>query len=80
MLGDLELAARADPGHGRRSSDGRQQIQAMVPEASCSRYALDLRSLTGGRGAFEAEHDHYDVLPPHLVERIASTAQHAGAH
>ena len=27
------------------------------------RYAVDLRSMTGGRGSFEAVHDHYDVLP-----------------
>jgi elongation factor G len=60
--------------------DGWQQIQAMVPEAELQRYVLDLRSITGGRGVFSAVHDHDDVLPPHLVERIAATAQHAGAH
>ena len=34
------------------------------------RYAIELRSLTGGRGRFNAEHDHYDVLPAHLVDTV----------
>ena len=34
------------------------------------RYAIDLRSLTGGRGRFTITHDHYDVLPAHLVDRV----------
>lgn len=52
--------------------DGRSVIQAMVPEAELARYVLDLRSLTGGRGSFTAVHDHYDVVPSHLVERVRS--------
>ncbi len=51
--------------------DGRHEIQAMVPEAELTRYVMDLRSLTGGRGTFTAVPDHYDVVPAHLVERIA---------
>ena len=34
------------------------------------RYAIDLRSMTGGRGRFTATHDHYDVLPSHLVDKL----------
>ena len=51
--------------------DGRSVIQALVPEAELERYVLDLRSLTGGRGTFEAEHSHYDVVPAHLVDKLA---------
>jgi len=62
VLGDL--SAR----RGRISSttvldDGRELIQAMVPEAELSHYVLDLRSLTGGRGVFDAAPDHYDIVP-----------------
>ncbi|WP_265520155.1 elongation factor G [Oerskovia flava] len=39
------------------------RIDALVPEAELARYVLDLRSLTGGRGRFEAVPDHYDALP-----------------
>jgi elongation factor G len=49
---------------------GAQKISALVPTAEIQRYAIDLRSLTAGRGRFRAEHDHYDVMPPNLVERM----------
>jgi hypothetical protein len=29
--------------------------------------------MTGGRGQFEAQHHHYDVLPQHLVEKAKQT-------
>ncbi|WP_407345731.1 elongation factor G [Pengzhenrongella phosphoraccumulans] len=69
VLGDLSTR------RGRISSttvldDGRQAIVAMVPEAELTRYVLDLRSLTGGRGSFEAVHDHYDILPEPLVAKV----------
>ncbi|GGC02636.1 elongation factor G [Cellulomonas carbonis] len=51
--------------------DGRSVIEATVPEAELARYVLDLRSLTGGRGSFTAEHSHYDVVPSHLVDKVA---------
>ena len=37
------------------------------PRRRAQRYAIDLRSMTGGRGRFAAEHDHYDLLPAHLA-------------
>lgn len=49
---------------------GAQKISALVPTAEIQRYAIDLRSLTAGRGRFRSEHDHYDVMPPNLVERM----------
>jgi elongation factor G len=33
--------------------------------------------MTGGRGTFSARHDHYDVLPSHLVDKIKPLANHA---
>jgi elongation factor G len=49
---------------------GDQKITALVPTAELQRYAVDLRSLTGGRGRFRAEHDHYDVVPPNVIEKM----------
>ncbi len=49
---------------------GVQKITALVPTAEIQRYAVDLRSLTAGRGRFRAEHDHYDVMPPNLVDKM----------
>jgi elongation factor G len=51
--------------------DGEQTITALVPTSEILRYAIDLRSLTGGRGRFSVRHDHYDLLPSHLVDRVA---------
>jgi elongation factor G len=50
---------------------GEQTITAQVPTSEVLRYAIDLRSLTGGRGRFHVRHDHYDVLPAHLVDKVA---------
>jgi elongation factor G len=52
------------------TGDGRQTIMALVPTSEIQRYAIELRSLTGGRGRFHAEHDHYDPLPAHLVDSV----------
>jgi elongation factor G len=51
-----------------------QMITALVPTSEVLRYAIDLRSITGGRGRFSAHHDHYDLLPPHLVDAVAKAA------
>jgi elongation factor G len=50
---------------------GEQMITALVPTSEVLRYSIDLRSLTGGRGRFRVRHDHYDVLPAHLVDKVA---------
>jgi elongation factor G len=61
VLGDLHSKrARIQ---GADSDYGMQTITALVPTAELSRYAVDLRALTGGRGRFRISHDHYDVKP-----------------
>jgi elongation factor G len=49
---------------------GEVEIVAMVPTAEVMRYAIDLRSITRGRGRFTVSHSHYDPVPPHLVDKI----------
>jgi elongation factor G len=53
---------------------GEQEITALVPTSEVIRYAIDLRSITGGRGRFLATHSHYDPAPAHLAERIVAEA------
>ena len=53
-------------------NDGEAVVTALVPTSEILRYAIDLRSMTGGRGRFTVEHDHYDVLPDHLVASLPS--------
>jgi elongation factor G len=73
MQGDIlgDLNSRRGRVQGTDTLDGGfQQITALVPTSEIQRYAVDLRSLTGGRGRFRVEHDHYDVLPPNLVDKL----------
>jgi elongation factor G len=72
VLGDLS-SRRGRVQGTETTDDGSQQITALVPTAEIQRYAVDLRSLTGGRGRFQARHDHYDVAPSNLVETLVKT-------
>ena len=54
--------------------DGEVEIVALVPTSEVLRYAIDLRSLTAGRGRFSLQHSHYDPVPSHLVGKLATTA------
>jgi elongation factor G len=49
---------------------GKQRIRALVPQAEMARYAIDLRSMTHGRGVFGVEFDHYDEVPAHVAEKV----------
>jgi elongation factor G len=42
---------------------GKTRVRAQVPMATMMRYALDLRSITKGRGRFSQTMSHYDDLP-----------------
>lgn len=47
---------------------GKTRVRATVPMATMMRYALDLRSITKGRGRFSQQMSHYDELP-HLEQQ-----------
>jgi elongation factor G len=59
------------------SGAGRQRIRALVPQAEVARYVIDLKSMTGGRGAFSMSFSHYDEVPTHLAQRIIDESQRA---
>jgi elongation factor G len=79
VLGDLN-SRRGRVNGTNVLADGTHEIQALVPAAEIQRYALDLRSMTGGRGTFHAVHDHYEVLPSHLTEKVKKAASNGNAH
>ena len=54
---------------------GEVEIVANVPSSELLRYAIDLRSMTGGRGRFSTRHSHYDPVPSHLVDKIVSSTK-----
>jgi elongation factor G len=39
------------------------------------RYTTDLRSMTGGRGYFTMEFDHYEIVPNHIAQEIIANRQ-----
>ena len=63
---------------GMDSVDGSQIIRAHVPQAELFTYAIDLRSLTGGRGTFSATLDHYEEVPSHLAEKVIAEHRKQG--
>lgn len=72
IMGDLNSKRGRIQG---ASSIGRGEVEivAMVPTSEVLRYAIDLRSMTGGRGRFEITHSHYDPVPSHLVDKLTTT-------
>jgi len=61
---------------------GRTTITAQAPLVEVLRYATDLRSLTQGRGRFSMTFDHYEDVPPHLMQALieAQKKEHNSGH
>ena len=55
---------------GMNPGNGINVIEAQAPYAELLRYALNLRSLTQGRGSFIMGFDHYEEVPAHLSQKI----------
>ncbi|MGH9026847.1 MAG: elongation factor G [Acidimicrobiia bacterium] len=58
---------------------GEVEITALVPTSEILRYAIDLRSITGGRGRFAMQHSHYDPVPAHLADKLSQAREPAKA-
>lgn len=71
VMGDLN-SRRARVQGTEAGEDGEQVIIATVPTSEIRTYAIDLRSMTSGRGRFTAKFDHYDVLPQNLLQAAAA--------
>jgi elongation factor G len=69
VMGDLN-ARRGRVQGTEQGNEGESIVTALVPTSEILRYAIDLRSLTGGRGRFQVSHDHYDPLPQHLWDKV----------
>jgi elongation factor G len=68
VMGDI-TSRRGRVQGSSTNEHGEQEIAALVPASELPRYAIDLRSMTGGRGQFSVQHDHYDALPSHLIDK-----------
>ncbi|MGI6655554.1 MAG: elongation factor G [Desulfobulbus sp.] len=68
VMGDLN--SRRGRVLGMDSTDRYEVVNAQVPQAEMLLYALDLTSMTGGRGTFTTSFSHYDEVPAHIAEKI----------
>ncbi|HYS96909.1 MAG TPA: elongation factor G [Candidatus Dormibacteraeota bacterium] len=76
-LGDImsDINGRRGKILGTEPTDGYQDVKAMVPESEMLRFALDLRSITQGRGSFTKKFSHYEEMPAHLAKGIIEDFQ-----
>lgn len=77
VMGDVmgDLNGRRGKVLGMDSQGKNQVIMAQAPMAEVLRYALDLNSISGGRGIFTMAHSHYEEVPAQLAEKIIAAAQ-----
>ncbi|MFA5389667.1 MAG: elongation factor G, partial [Candidatus Omnitrophota bacterium] len=52
-----------------------QVIKAKVPIAEMSKYASELKSITGGRGSYSMRFSHYDEVPAKSAQAIIAKYQ-----
>jgi elongation factor G len=69
VIGDLN-AKRGRIQGSEPIGDGEVEIRGQAPTSEVLRYAIDLRSMTGGRGRFSMRHSHYDPVAGHLTDKI----------
>ena len=73
ILGDMNT--RRARVQGMENEKGRSIVNANVPLAEMLRYTTDLRSITGGRGIFNMEFSHYEMVPTHVAQSVIDARQ-----
>jgi elongation factor G len=73
VLGDLNT--RRARVQGMENERGHTIVTAQVPLAEMLHYTTDLRSITGGRGVFAMEFDHYETVPSHIAQDVIAARQ-----
>lgn len=74
IIGDLNSKRGKIMGM-EESSTGKQVIKAKVPQAEIFKYAIDLRSITQGRGTFSVKFSHYEEVPASITQEIIAQAK-----
>jgi len=73
IMGDLN--SRRGRIQGMDNKGGNTIVKAEVPMSEMLTYGVDLTSMTQGRGSFNMEMHHYDVVPGQLQEKIIEKAK-----
>ena len=66
---------RGSPMGMNAAGDGQQIVEAEIPMAEMSSYAIDLRSMTQGRGSFTFEFVRYEEAPAVVQQKIIDDAK-----
>jgi elongation factor G len=76
-MGDImgDMNTRRARIQGMNTERGTSTVTAHVPLSEMLRYTTQLRSMTGGRGYFTMQFDHYEVLPAHLAQEVIAARQ-----
>jgi elongation factor G len=73
IIGDLNTKrARVQ---GMNPQDSSNVIDAQAPLAEVLRYAIDLKSITQGKGTFSMVFSHYEEVPEYAAQKIISQRQ-----
>jgi elongation factor G len=75
IMGDLN--SRRGRIQGMDNKAGNTVVKAEVPMSEMLTYGVDLTAMTQGRGSFNMEMHHYDVVPAQLQEKIIEKARAA---
>jgi len=75
IMGDLN--SRRGRIQGMDNKGGNTIVKAEVPMSEMLTYGVDLTSMTQGRGSFNMEMHHYDVVPAQIQEKIIEKAKAA---
>ncbi|MCS5695874.1 elongation factor G [Desulfofundulus thermocisternus] len=62
---------------GMEAAGKNSRVRALVPLAEMYRYAIDLKSMTQGRGSFRMSFYSYEEVPARLAEEIIKKAKEA---
>ena len=73
IMGDLN--GRRGRIQGMDNKGGNTVVKAEVPMSEMLTYGADLTSMTQGRGSFNMEMNHYDIVPAQQQEKIIAAAK-----
>lgn len=77
-MGDVmgDISSRRGKVQGMEAKGKNQVVKAQAPMAELLRYAPDLKSITGGRGAFTVEFSHYEEVPREIQDKVVADFEH----
>ncbi|HUK90323.1 MAG TPA: elongation factor G [Blastocatellia bacterium] len=76
ILGDIN--SRRGRVSGMDTKGNQAVVKAQVPLSEMLSYQSTLNSITGARGSYTMELDHYDEVPAQLAQKIVQKAQEEG--